>query len=112
MTVNVASKMSRNKLVKDFSGTIIDWYDDKQGGWIVQKRQVVNQEAWNKYLQIQKDKQEAASAIGKQKVDNNAPDRTVVPSKVQELEQKQEAMASKIEEVDTKLDAIIELLRK
>jgi hypothetical protein len=112
MTVNVASKMSRNKLVKDFSGNIIDWYDDKQGGWIIQKRQVVNQEAWNKYLQIQKDKQEAASAIGKQKVDTNAPDRTVVPSKVQELEQKQEAMASKIEEVDTKLDAIIELLRK
>jgi len=112
MTLNVASKMSRNKLVKDTQGNIIDWYDDKQGGWIVQKRQIVNQEAWNRYIQILKDKQEAMTAIGKQKVDDNAPDRTVVPSKVQELEKKQEEMANEIKETNTKLDAIIELLRK
>lgn len=101
----VVGKLAKNRIVKDFNGNIIDWYDEARGGWIVQKRAIVNKELWEEHLRKQKDKQEAAKAVTMQKVDANAPDRTVNPNKVQELE-------NKIAEQDKKLDAILEALKK
>lgn len=105
----VVGRLAKNKIVKDFNGGIIDWFDEAKGGWIVQKRAIVNMEAWNAHLQKEKDRAEAASAIGKAKIRDDYPenaDGTNSSSpKVQELENKVNAM-------DDKLNAILEALKK
>ena len=98
-------RLAKNRLVKDLGGNIIDWYDEANGGWIVQKRQIVNMDKWNEHLQKEKDRQEAAKAVTMQKVDPKAPDRSVNPSKIDELEKR-------IDGVDSKLDAILSALKK
>lgn len=112
MSVQVASKMARNKLVKDTQGNIIDWYDDKQGGWIVQKGQIVNKQAWDAHVQREKDRREAAVAITKQRVDDSLPDRTQTPGKLGELEEKIKETEKKMSDMDTKLDAILNAIKK
>lgn len=101
--------LSKRKIVKDLNGNIIDWYDETDGGWIVQRRVVKNIDKWNEHLKKQEDLKEASLAITKQKVDNNAPDRTVNPNKMKEIEDKIE---SNKKETDAKLDAILALLKK
>lgn len=105
----VVGRLAKNKIVKDLNGGIIDWFDEANGGWIVQKRMIVNQEVWNNHLQKEQDKIEAASAISKAKIRDDYPenaDGTNSSSpKVQELENKVNAM-------DDKLNAIIEALKK
>lgn len=101
-------KLMRNKIVKDFNGNIIDWFDEANGGWIVQKRQIVNEERWNQHLQKQKDKLEAASAVAKAKIRDDYPQNAPgnnASDKVKELETKVNAM-------DSKLDAILNAMKK
>lgn len=102
-------KLHRNKIVKDFGGNIIDWYDEARGGWIVQKRQVVNKELWNEFLKKEADKKEAAKAVSLQRTDNENPERNTVPT----LDKKMEEFEKKInEQLDAKLDTLAEKLLK
>lgn len=105
----VVGRLAKNKIVKDMQGGIIDWFDETKGGWIVQKRQIVNMEAWEAHLQREKDKQEAASAVGKAKIREDYPETregtNINNAKVDELDKKVNAM-------DDKLNAILEALKK
>lgn len=97
--INIAPHMARKSTVRDLSGNLITLIDENDGGYIVRNRQVVNPEKWNVLVQKEKDKQEAAKAQGMQKVDANAPDRTVAPSKVDALEKKVAGMENNIAEI-------------
>lgn len=101
--INIAGQMSRKSIVKDLSGNIITLLDESDGGYIIRNRQIVNQAKWDEMVRKEKDKQEAAKAITMQKVDHNAPDRTIAPTKVDALEKR-------INEQDKKLDAILAAL--
>jgi len=98
--INIAGHMSRKSIVKDMNGNIITLLDESNGGYIIRNRQIVNPERWGELVQKEKDRIEASKAINLQKTDANAPDRTVVPSKVELLEKR-------INEQDKKLDAIL-----
>lgn len=104
MSVQVGN-LARKRVVKDLAGNIIDMMDEINGGYIVKGRQIVNPERWAELQAIEEDKKLAAKAVTMQKVDEKAPDRTVVPGKVEELEKKVTAM-------DDKLNAILEALKK
>lgn len=104
MSVQVGH-LARKRVVKDLAGNIIDMMDEINGGYIVKGRQIVNPERWAELQAIEEDKKLAAKAITMQKIDEKAPDRTVVPGKVEELEKKVTAM-------DDKLNAILEALKK
>lgn len=97
--------MARKSTVRDLNGNIINMIDESDGGWIIRNRQVVNQEKYQELLKKEEDKKLAAQAIIHQKVDDNAPDRTVAPSKV-------EALEKRVEDMDSKLDAILKAIKK
>jgi uncharacterized FlaG/YvyC family protein len=100
--------MARKSVVKDLNGNIITMLDETDGGYIVRNRSVVNQEKWAEYLKKEEDKKLAAQAILHQKVDEQAPDRTVPPAQ----NAKVEALEKKVEDIDSKLDAILKALNK
>lgn len=104
MSVQVGH-LARKRVVKDLAGNIIDMVDEVNGGYIVKGRQIVNPERWAELQAIEEDRKLAAKAVSMQKIDENPPDRTVVPGKVEELEKKVTAM-------DDKLNAILEALKK
>ena len=97
--------MARKNTVKDISGNIISMLDETNGGFIVRNRQVVNAEKWEEYKQKEQDRLIASQAQIHQISNPDAPDRTVTPNKVQELEKKVEGM-------EAKLDAILNALKK
>ena len=105
----VVGRLAKNKIVRDTSGAIIDWFDEVNGGWIVQKRVIVNMDAWKAHLQKEKDRAEAAAAIGKAKIRYDYPETregsNTSNAKVDELDKKVNAM-------DEKLNAILEALKK
>ena len=103
--INVHGRMAKKSTVRDMSGRIINMIDETSGGYIIRNYQVVNQEAYNEILKKEEDRKLAAQAIQHQKVDEQAPDRTASPSKVEALEKKVEGM-------ETKLDAILQALSK
>lgn len=100
--------MARKSVVKDLSGNIITMLDETDGGYIVRNRNIVNQEKWQEYLKKEEDKKIAAQAILHQKVDANAPDRTINPTQ----NAKVEALEKKVEDMDSKLDAILKAISK
>lgn len=90
------------------NGSIIDWFNEKEGGWIIQKRQIVNVEAWNRHLQVEKDKLESAKAVSQAKIREDYPEQKAGENssdKVKELDERVTAM-------DTKLDAILKAINK
>ena len=87
------------------NGNIINMIDELNGGWIIRNRQIVNQARWDELQKIEQDKREAAKAITHAVNNPNAPDRTVVPSKVDALEQR-------VNGLDAKLDQILNALKK
>lgn len=97
--------MAKKRIVRNMAGNIIELFDETDGGWIIRKGQVVNQEKYQEMLKKEQDKKEAAKAILNQKVESDAPDRTAAPSRIDELEKK-------VVKQDEKLDAILELLKK
>lgn len=103
MSVNVAGHLAKNKIVKDMHGNIIDLYDESQGGWIVQKRAIVNQEAWQRLVQREQDKIEAAKAVTMAKIRDDYPETkegtNSSTGKVDELEKKVNAMDDKLEQI-------------
>lgn len=54
--------MARKSITKDMNGNIINLIDETDGGYIVRNRQVVNHDKWNKLVQIEQDRREAAKA--------------------------------------------------
>lgn len=105
MPINVSGRMARKSTVRDTSGNIINMMDEADGGWIIRNRQVVNQEKYQKMLDIEEDKKIAARAMAEQITRPDAPDRTVVPGKM-------EALEKRIDSQDAKLDAILAALSK
>ncbi len=105
MPINVSGRMARKATVRDTSGNIINMMDEADGGWIIRNRQVVNQEKYQKMLDIEEDKKIAARAMAEQITRPDAPDRTVVPGKM-------EALEKRIDSQDAKLDAILAALSK
>lgn len=104
--------MAKKSIVKNTAGQIIDWYDETNGGWIIRKGQIVNEEKYNEFKKIEEDKRLAAQAIAHQKVDDNVPDRTVTATEATKQNTKVEELEQKVNKMDSKLDAIIEALGK
>lgn len=104
MTVRVAGRLFKKSIVRNMQGQILTWLDEAEGGYIIRNGQIVNQEKYNEYLQKEADRKEAAKAIIHQRVDDNI-DRTITPSKADELEKRINAQ-------DEKLDAILAALSK
>lgn len=97
----------KKRTVRNLSGGIIDLIDESNGGVIISKGRVVNQERINEMAKIEEDKKTAAIAFT---AEVSAPQavqeqRVVAPTKMQEMEKKIEAQ-------DVKLDAILKLLEK
>jgi hypothetical protein len=104
--INIAQTMSRKKVVKNLNGDIIDMMDESGGGWIIRKGQVVNKEAYEEILKIEKDRQMAAKAQAEAVNNPMAPDRTINPTqnkKVDDLEKK-------VNDMDSKLDSILKAI--
>lgn len=97
MTINVSGHMARKSVVKDMNGNIINLIDETDGGWIIRNRQVVNPEKFLALVQKEKDKKEAALAVTQAVSNTTAPDRTMSPSKMDE-------MMKKIAELEAKLN--------
>jgi hypothetical protein len=87
------------------SGEIIDLTDEANGGAIISKGRVVNQEAIDEMAKKEKDRQTAATALTVQVESPNAEVRNVAPSKLDALEKRIDAQ-------DSKLDAILAALNK
>ncbi len=99
MTVQVG-ELKRKRVVRKMDGSIIDWSDDTDGsGKIIDKGRVVNQQKIDEYVQKEKDKEMAAKAESLQVVREDAPDRTVNPTKQAELEKKVEGLESDIKQI-------------
>lgn len=97
--------MAHKRIVRNTAGDIIDWLDETKGGWIIRKGVVVNQAVIDEMAKVEEDRKIAAKALAQQVTHENAPDRTVAPSKMDELEKR-------IDSQDAKLDAILAALSK
>lgn len=83
-------KLFKKTIVRDMNGGIRDMRDEANGGWIVRGGQVVNQEKWNEYAKVQKDKQEALKAASEPKIREDYPEQN--PAVASQLEQRVDKM--------------------
>jgi hypothetical protein len=106
MSVTVGT-LYRKSILRDMSGNIINLRDETNGGWIIQNRQVVNQEKFDELVKIEQDRQTAALAESQtiQAPAHVVENRSVAPGKL-------EALEKRISEQDSKLDAILAALSK
>lgn len=106
MTVKIGT-LYRKRTVRKLDGSIYEMSDEADGGAIISKGQVVNQDKVNELAKKQKDRQVAAQAQQHQTVAPTAQEeiRTVAPTKVEALEKKVEGMEGDIKK-------ILELLQK
>lgn len=110
--INIAPRMARKSIVKNTSGQIIDWLDEANGGWIIRKGQIVNEEKYNEFKKIEEDKKLAAQAIAFQKVEEVVPERNVTAAEAVAQNNRMDELEKKIGEQDNKLDAILKALQK
>ena len=106
--INIASRMAHKRITRNTAGQIIDWMDETQGGWIIKKGQIVNEEAYQAHLKKEEDKRLAAQAVVHQISNPDTVNGTATPEqnkKITELE-------TKVSEMDNKLDAILNALKK
>jgi hypothetical protein len=89
------------------NGEIIDMVDQADGGVIISKGRVVNQEKINEMAAKERDRQSAQQALTAQVVNPQAPiaERNAAPGKL-------EALEKRIDSQDAKLDAILAALKK
>lgn len=99
-------KLFKKTIVRGMDGGIRDMRDEANGGWIVRGGQVINQEKWQEYLKVQKDKEESAKAAAEPKIRQDYP----------ETKESNPAVASKLEErvdkMEEKLAAILKAVSK
>lgn len=118
MGINVAGHMVRKSITKDTSGNIINMIDEKDGGWIVKNRQIVNQDKWNELVQKEADKREAAKAATE--AIGVSPELSALRNKtgvtIEDLNSAKSTDEDRIDrlekKVDEKFDAILKLLQK
>lgn len=93
--------------MRSLSGNIIDMVDESNGGVIISRGHVVNQERVDELAQLEKDRQTAAqAALQPASVPQELSEqRVAAPTKLQEMEKRIEAQ-------DAKLDAILAALSK
>lgn len=103
--------LAKNRIVRDMQGNIIDWFDEVNGGWIIQKRAVVNKEAWEAHLKKEADKAEAAKAVTMAKIREDYPETKDGGQKKSE-EDKVANLEKRVDKMDDKLDAILNALKK
>ncbi len=96
--------LHRKRTVRNLRGDIIDMTDD-YGRPIIAKGNIVNQQAVDEIVLKEQDKQSAAQAQTIIVDSPHAEERVAAPTKMQELEKKVEGMESK-------LDAILNALKK
>lgn len=98
------------------NGEIIDMVDEANGGALIAKGRVVNQERINEIAAIEEDKRKSAQALTAQVENPNAEDRTMkaeeVIAKNNKVDELEKRMEKRMEEQDTKLDAILAALSK
>lgn len=97
--------LHRKRVVRRMNGDIIDYTDETDGGVIISKGRVVNQEKIDQEAAKQKDRESAATAFTVEVESPHAEERVAPPSKMKELEKR-------IEDQDAKLDAILAALKK
>jgi hypothetical protein len=96
----------RKRTVRNLRGQIIDMSDESDGGVIISKGRVVNQEKIDEIAKKELDRKTAATEATQVHVHEQvAEQRTVAPTKMQELEKR-------IDSQDAKLDAILAALKK
>lgn len=122
MSVNVAGHMARKSVTKDMRGNIINMIDEKDGGWIVRDRQIVNIEKWNELVKQEEDRKKAALAATEAiavspelaALRNKAGVSQEELAKVQsgQSTDKMQEFENRLNKQDEKLDAILNLLKK
>lgn len=96
----------RKRTVRNLKGDIIDMRDDTDGGVIIAKGRVVNQEKIDEMARKEQDRKTAATEATQVHVAPEvAEQRSAAPSKFQELEKR-------INDQDAKLDAILAAIKK
>lgn len=110
--INIAPRMARRSVVRDIRGNIIDLLDESDGGYIIRKGVIVNQEKYDEIKKKEADRKEAAQAMAKAVT---PPPEVVemrqghIPNK--DINELKEQFSSFKKEVDTKFDAILEAIK-
>lgn len=110
-SINIGT-LHKKRIVRNMNGDIIDWLDETDGGWIIRRGKIVNQAKIDEMKKKEEDRKIAAQAVLNQKVDENAPDRTVTAKEAIANQNKTQELEQRIDAQDKKLDAILELLSK
>lgn len=97
--------LHKRRLVKDMRGNIIDWFDEANGGWIVQKRVIVNKDRYNEEMTKLQDKRDAAKAASEAKVRDEENYPAEAPN-----EEKKPKLEERVDGLESKLDAILNKL--
>lgn len=97
----------RKRTVRGLSGNIIDMRDEANGGVIISKGQVVNQERLNELAKIEEDKRKAATAFAEEVAAPAAivEERVAAPTKLENMEKR-------IDNIEGNLNKILEILQK
>lgn len=90
-------------------GSIYDWFDEANGGWIIQKGAVVNKTRYEEEMHKLKDRQDAAKAASEAKIRDEA-DYPVDAPTTEKPKDKVADLEKRVEGLDTKLDAILDKL--
>lgn len=107
MTINIGH-LFRKRTVRNLGGGIIDMLDEANGGVLIRKGQVVNQERINELAKIEEDKRKAATAFAQPAEAPNpaaVEERNVAPSKM-------EALETKVNDMEGNIKTILDLLQK
>lgn len=101
MSVQVAAHLSKKKVVRKLDGSVVDWYDEADGGWIIRGGAVVNQAKFDEIARKERDKAEAAKAQAQAINNPVAPveDRVAAPSKVDALEKRVSGMEDTLSQI-------------
>lgn len=104
----------RRRTMKKLNGDIIDLVDEADGGWIIRKGQVVNQEKFQQLLQKEEDRRKAAQAITHQVSvpDAVAAQRAGTPGQTKQEPDRVSNLEQRVNDMDGKLDAILQALKK
>jgi len=123
MSVNVGH-LYKKRTVRKLDGSIYELSDEADGGAIISKGRVVNQERINELAKIEQDKQAAAGAAAHAVESPNANARNGLAKDAKIVEQPitsadagearpaTETLEKRVDEMETKLDQILKAVQK